>query len=72
VPGVLRLLTFHAGRPGADSDMAATILFLAGPGGLFYNEQTLFPDGGKASVTFWTECFDTDVHCRFYTRPASR
>lgn len=35
-----------AGRYGHDSDMAATILFLAGPGGLFYNEQLLFPDGG--------------------------
>jgi hypothetical protein len=35
-----------AGRPGADSDMAASILFLAGPGGVFYNEQILFPDGG--------------------------
>ena len=36
-----------AGRPGADSDMAASILFLAGPGGVFYNEQILFPDGGS-------------------------
>jgi len=26
--------------------MAATVLFLAGPGGVFYNEQILFPDGG--------------------------
>ncbi|KAL2352155.1 short chain dehydrogenase/reductase [Cryomyces antarcticus] len=37
-----------AGRTGHDSDMAASILFLAGPGGLFYNEQTLFPDGGES------------------------
>jgi len=36
-----------AGRGGHDSDMAATILMLAGPGGLFYNEQTMFPDGGS-------------------------
>lgn len=28
-----------AGRPGKDTDMAATVLFLAGPGGVFYNEQ---------------------------------
>jgi NAD(P)-dependent dehydrogenase (short-subunit alcohol dehydrogenase family) len=36
-----------AGRGGHDSDMAATILMLAGNGGLFYNEQTMFPDGGS-------------------------
>lgn len=35
------------GRPGEDSDMAACILFLAGPGGLFLNSQILYPDGGK-------------------------
>lgn len=35
------------GRPGHDSDMAATILLLAGRGGLFYNEQILYPDGGE-------------------------
>lgn len=34
------------GRPGHDSDMAACILFLAGPGGLFLNAQVLYPDGG--------------------------
>lgn len=27
--------------------MAATILFLAGPGGAFYNHQILYPDGGE-------------------------
>lgn len=37
-----------AGRPGSDTDMAASILFLAGPGGVFYNEQILFPDGGRS------------------------
>ncbi|KAI5369414.1 Putative short-chain dehydrogenase/reductase SDR, NAD(P)-binding domain superfamily [Septoria linicola] len=36
-----------AGRKGADSDMAATILFLAGKGGVFYNHQILYPDGGN-------------------------
>lgn len=30
-----------AGRKGHDTDMAATILFLAGKGGVFYNEQLL-------------------------------
>lgn len=30
-----------AGRKGHDTDMAATILFLAGKGGVFYNEQIL-------------------------------
>ncbi|KAF1962408.1 NAD(P)-binding protein [Byssothecium circinans] len=39
-----------AGRPGNDFDMAASILFLAGPGGVFYNEQILFPDGGNTLV----------------------
>ena len=34
------------GRTGHDSDMAACILFLAGPGGLFLNAQVLYPDGG--------------------------
>ncbi|KAF2172461.1 hypothetical protein M409DRAFT_63140 [Zasmidium cellare ATCC 36951] len=36
-----------AGRKGEDSDMGATILFLAGKGGVFYNEQILYPDGGN-------------------------
>jgi hypothetical protein len=26
--------------------MAATVLFLAGKGGVFFNEQILYPDGG--------------------------
>lgn len=34
-------------RFGHDSDMAATILFLAGKGGQFYNDQILYPDGGE-------------------------
>lgn len=36
-----------AGRTGNGSDMSATVLFLAGPGGLFYNEQIPYPDGGE-------------------------
>ncbi|KAH8200498.1 hypothetical protein TruAng_005328 [Truncatella angustata] len=39
-----------AGRPGHDTDMGATILFLAGRGGLFYNGQILYPDGGSTLV----------------------
>ncbi|KAI1042504.1 hypothetical protein LB505_010899 [Fusarium chuoi] len=39
-------ITSPAGRPGHDTDMAATILFLAGKGGLFYNGQIVYPDGG--------------------------
>lgn len=39
-----------AGRPGHDTDMAATILFLAGKGGVFYNDQILYPDGGNTLV----------------------
>ncbi|KAI6600007.1 hypothetical protein MCOR04_002307 [Pyricularia oryzae] len=39
-----------AGRPGNDQDMAATILFLAGKGGVFYNNQILHPDGGNMVV----------------------
>ncbi|OJD29285.1 short chain dehydrogenase reductase [Diplodia corticola] len=39
-----------SGRYGNDSDMAATILFLAGHGGTFYNEQIVYPDGGNTLV----------------------
>ncbi|KAJ8071990.1 hypothetical protein PM082_015548 [Marasmius tenuissimus] len=39
-----------ARRPGEDSDMAGTILFLAGKGGLFYNGQILYPEGGTMIV----------------------
>lgn len=45
---VPELTTLSSERPGYDTDMAASILFLAGPGGLFYNEQILIPDGGNA------------------------
>lgn len=34
-------------RYGHDTDMASTILFLAGKSGLFYNGQILYPDGGR-------------------------
>lgn len=37
-------------RGGADSDMAASILFLVSPAGLFYNNQLLHPDGGNILV----------------------
>jgi hypothetical protein len=30
--------------------MAATVLFLAGPGGVFYNDQILYPDGGNTII----------------------
>jgi hypothetical protein len=30
--------------------MAACILYLAGPGGLFLNSQVLYPDGGSILV----------------------
>jgi NAD(P)-dependent dehydrogenase (short-subunit alcohol dehydrogenase family) len=43
-------LSNPAGRPGNDSDMAACILYLAGPGGLFLNSQVLYPDGGSILV----------------------
>lgn len=39
--------TNPAGRTGHDTDMGATILLLAGKGGLFYNGQILYPDGGE-------------------------
>lgn len=39
-----------AGRPGNDADMAACILFLVGPGGLFLNSQVIYPDGGVVLV----------------------
>lgn len=40
--------TNPAGRTGQDSDMGATILLLAGKGGLFYNGQIMYPDSGKS------------------------
>jgi len=39
-----------AGRAGHDTDMGACILLLAGPGGLFLNNQVLYPDGGNILV----------------------
>ena len=43
-------LIIYIGRVGRDSDMAASVLFLAGPGGTFYNEQIICPDGGNTLV----------------------
>ena len=43
-------LSNPAGRPGSDQDMAATILYLAGPGGVFLNGQVLYPDGGNITT----------------------
>ena len=37
--------TNPAGRKGKDTDMAATIIFLASKGGVFVNEQILYIDG---------------------------
>ncbi|PHH59772.1 hypothetical protein CDD81_2576 [Ophiocordyceps australis] len=39
-----------AARPGSETDIAATILFLASLGGTFYNNQILFPDGGETLI----------------------
>lgn len=39
-----------AGRAGAVTEMAATVLLLAGPGGVFYNDQVLHPDGGELPI----------------------
>ncbi len=36
----------HKGRTGDDRDIAAAVLYLAGPGGVFLNGQILYPDGG--------------------------
>lgn len=54
-----------AGRTGHDSDMAATILFLAGKGGLFYNEQILYPDGGQYRLS---HVFDTITETNISSR----
>ncbi|PSR94163.1 hypothetical protein BD289DRAFT_385535 [Coniella lustricola] len=43
-------VTNPSGRTGLDSDMASTILFLAGKSGLFYNGQILYPDGGTTVI----------------------
>ncbi|PFH62483.1 hypothetical protein XA68_13385 [Ophiocordyceps unilateralis] len=39
-----------AGRAGEETDIAATVLFLASVGGGFYNHQILFPDGGETLI----------------------
>jgi len=37
-------LSNPSGRGGSDAEMAATILYLAGPGGLFCNGEVIHPD----------------------------
>ena len=51
-----------ARRTGHDSDMAACILFLAGPGGLFLNAQVLYPDGGELIFCI-CECGCEGIEC---------
>lgn len=45
-----RLATVNSDRNGEDEDVAAAVLFLAGPRGCFFNEQTLFMDGGSTLI----------------------
>ncbi|RDA86145.1 hypothetical protein CP532_3032 [Ophiocordyceps camponoti-leonardi (nom. inval.)] len=45
-----RPLSNAAGRAGAETDIAATVLFLASMGGSFYNHQIMFPDGGETLI----------------------
>jgi len=47
---ITQKLSNPAGRAGNDADMAACILYLAGPGGLFLNSQVIYPDGGNILV----------------------
>lgn len=44
-------MTDVTGRPGGETDIAATILLLASVGGSFYNHQILFPDGGETLIS---------------------
>lgn len=58
-----------AGRKGKESDMAATILFLAGKGGVYYNEQ--ISESAHACIA---EDLRTDLACSFSVpgwRPAA-
>ncbi|KAI1611017.1 short chain dehydrogenase/reductase [Exophiala viscosa] len=43
-------LSNPAGRGGGDADMAATILYLVGKGGMFLNNQLIHPEGGQLLV----------------------
>lgn len=59
-----------AGRKGKESDMAATILFLAGKGGAYYNEQI-----SEYPLACIAEKLHTDLACSFSVprrRPAAR
>lgn len=72
-----------AGRKGHDTDMGATILFLAGKGGVFYNEQIMYPDGlvlpteqhsGTISDRIqrkyhYPACVQVDITCPCTTKP---
>lgn len=49
-----------AGRKGKESDMAATILFLAGKGGVYYNEQI-----SESALACIAEDRQTDLACSF-------
>ncbi|CAF3560163.1 unnamed protein product [Fusarium graminearum] len=59
-----------AGRPGHDTDMAATILFLVGKGGLFYNGQIVYPDGGKFVLKIRAHMALTDNIGNLLVQPA--
>ena len=48
-----------AGRGGSDSEMAATILYLAGPGGLFCNGEVIHPD---VSLVYFVMCIMATNH----------
>ena len=51
--GLRFMLTFPSpilGRGGSDADMAAAILYLVSPGGVFLNNQLLHPEGGQLLV----------------------
>jgi NAD(P)-dependent dehydrogenase (short-subunit alcohol dehydrogenase family) len=63
---ITRKVANAAGRPGNDTDMAATILFLVGNGGLFYNGQIVYPDGGKFSH-YVVRDIDTKYFNRVYS-----
>ncbi|TGZ83471.1 NAD(P)-binding protein [Ascodesmis nigricans] len=39
--------SYPAGRPGREEDVAAAVLYLAGPGGVFVNGQVVRLDGGN-------------------------
>ncbi|KAL7271017.1 hypothetical protein RUND412_006255 [Rhizina undulata] len=44
-------MKWSAGRPGNESDIGAAVLYLASLGGVFVNNQVLYPDGGLTLTT---------------------